>query len=79
MTTTAIRKKLMTYIADADDRKVKGLYLLVEEDIDRKEQFILSDAHLKIIETEKNKHIKGKSKSYSWPEAKEIIRGNKKL
>lgn len=53
MTTTAIRKKLMTYIADADDRKVKGLYFLVEEDIDRKEQFILSDAHLKIIETEK--------------------------
>ena len=33
MTTTAIRKKLITYIADADDKKVKGLYMLVEDEI----------------------------------------------
>ena len=79
MTTTAIRKKLMTYIADADDKKVKGLYLLVEDEISNNEKFNLSAAQIKIVEEEKEKHIKGKSKSYSWPEAKEIIRGKRNL
>ncbi|HET9055007.1 MAG TPA: hypothetical protein VFM90_12580 [Cyclobacteriaceae bacterium] len=79
MTTTAIRKKLITYIADADDKKVKGLYMLVEEDISKKEKFSLSDTHLAIVEKEKELHVKGKSKSYSWAEAKEIIKGRKKL
>jgi hypothetical protein len=79
MTTTAIRKKLMTYIADADDKKVKGLYMLVEDDITKHEDFKLTDAHFKILEEERRKHVKGKSKSYTWPEAKEIIRGKRKL
>ncbi len=79
MTTIAIRKKLMTYIADADDKKVKGLYMLVEDDISQKEKFKLSGAQLKIVEEERAKHIKNKSKSYTWPEAKDIIRGKSKL
>ncbi|MES1226136.1 MAG: hypothetical protein ABUT20_62250 [Bacteroidota bacterium] len=79
MTTTAIRKKLMTYIADADDKKLKGLYMLVEDEISKKEKFSLSASHLKIVEQEREKHVKGKSKSYSWPEAKDIIRGKRKL
>ena len=79
MTTAAIRKKLITYIADADDKKVKGLYMLVEDDISKKTKFSLSATQLKMLDAEKEKHIKGKSKSYSWPEAKDIIRGKRKL
>jgi hypothetical protein len=79
MTTTAIRKKLITYIADADDKKVKGLYMLVEDEISKKTKFSLSAAQLKMLDAEKEKHINGKSKSYSWPEAKDIIRGKRKL
>jgi len=79
MTTTAIRKKLITYIADADDKKVKGLYMLVEDEISKKTKFSLSAAQLKMLNAEKEKHINGKSKSYSWPEAKDIIRGKRKL
>lgn len=78
MTTAAIRKKLMTYIADADDKKVKGLYMLVEDEITGG-KFKLSSQHLKILEQERDKHIKGKSKSYNWEEAKQIIRGKRKL
>ena len=78
MTSTAIRKKLMAYIADADDKKVKGLYMLVEDDILGGKKFKLSDEHLKIVEQEREKHIKGKSKSYNWNEAKEIIRSKRK-
>lgn len=69
----------MTYIADADDKKVKGLYMLVEEEISKKQEFNLLAPHLKIVEKEKELHVKGKSKSYPWPEAKEIIRGRRKL
>jgi hypothetical protein len=79
MTTTAIRKKLITYIADADDKKVKGLYMLVEGDMVDTKKFKLSADQLKMLEQEKEKHLKGKSKSYSWPEAKDIIRGKRKL
>jgi hypothetical protein len=79
MTTTAIRKKLITYIADADDKKVKGLYMLVEDDMTGKGKFKLSVEEVKILEQERDKHIKGKSKSYSWDEAKQIIRGKRKL
>ena len=79
MTTTAIRKKLITYIADANDEKVKGLYMLVEDEISKKNTFSLSAAQVKMLDAEKEKHVKGKSKSYTWPEAKAIIRGKRKL
>ncbi len=79
MTTTAIRKKLITYIADADDKKVKGLYMLVEDEIAKKSKFSLSASQIKMLDAEKEKHITGKSKSYGWPEAKDIIRGKRKL
>lgn len=79
MTTTAIRKKLITYIADADDKKVKGLYMLVEDEITQNSKFSLSTTEIKMLEKDREQHIKGKSKSYSWQEAKEIIRGKKKV
>ena len=37
MTTTAIRKKLMNFIAEADDKKVKGMYMLFEEEIEKED------------------------------------------
>jgi len=79
MTTSAIRKKLMTYIADADEKKVKGMYMIFEEDIERKEEFKLTDEHIKILDDERERHLSGKSKSYSWNESKQIIRGKGKL
>jgi hypothetical protein len=79
MTIAAIRKKLMTYIADADDKKVKGLYLFIEDEMNKAQSFTLSDGHLQVLDEERKKHVSGKSKSYSWDEAKEVIRGKRKL
>lgn len=79
MTTTAIREKLITYISDANEKKVKGLYMLVEDEINSGGEFKLTDDHLEILEEERKKHVNGKSKSYSWEEAKQIIRGKRKL
>jgi transposase len=69
----------MTYIADADDKKVKGMYMLFEEEIKRESEFKLTDEHIKILDDERQKHLSGKSKSNSWSEAKQIIRGKGKL
>jgi hypothetical protein len=79
MTTTAIRKKLMAYIAVADEKKVKGLYMLIENDLVNDGKFKLSDHQLKLLKQDEQKHLKGKSKSYNWEEAKQIIRGKRKL
>jgi len=36
MTTVTIRKKLHEFIADADDKKIKGMFLLLEDEIIKK-------------------------------------------
>ncbi len=77
MSTVAIRKKLHEFIADADDKKIKGMFLLLEEEITKKENFKLSASHLDILAEEKLNHTNGTSPSYSWDQAKDIIRGNK--
>lgn len=78
MTTTAMRKKLINYIADADEKKVKGLYMLVEDDMAKNEDFKLSDVQLEIVEEEREKYLKGQGESYSWEAAKKIIRSKYK-
>lgn len=79
MTSTTIRKKLLAYIAEADDKKVKGLYKLIENDISGVKKFELSDEHFQILEHDREVHLKGKTKSYSREDAKQIIRGEKEL
>lgn len=79
MTTTVIRKKLMTYIADADDKIVKRLYMLIESDIRNVERFELNDEHLEMLEQDRQAHITNKTKSYKREDAKQIIRGEREL
>jgi len=79
MTTSAIRKKLMTYIAEADEKKVMGMYMLFEEEIEREKGFKLTDGDIRILDDEREKHVNGKTKSYHWSQAKRIIRGKGKL
>jgi len=77
MTTLAIRKKLMTYLADADDSKVKALYTLLEKEIQREDSFALTDEQFQILEKERAMHINGESKSYSREDATQIIKGQR--
>jgi len=73
MTTLAIRKKLMTYLADAEDSKVKARYTLLEKEIQQEESFALTGEQLQILEKERAMHINGESKSYSREEARQIM------
>ena len=77
MTIAAIRQKLMTYLADADDSKVKALYTLLEKEIQEDDTFVLTDEQLQILEKARELHISGKSKSYNREEASQIIKGQR--
>lgn len=76
MTTASIRKKLITYLADADDSKVKAIYTLLEDDI-RQDEISFTDEQLQILERERELHLNGQTKSYSRQEAIEIIKGER--
>jgi hypothetical protein len=78
MTTTAIRKKLITYLADADDKKVKAIYTIFENEINQGEEFKLTDDHIKILDDRRAKRLSGKSKTYSWQEVHNNIRKKRK-
>lgn len=77
MTTAVIRSKLLSYLADADDKKVKAIYTLLEKDIEEKETFSLTDEQLEILDRERELHLSGKTKSYTWAEAEQIIKSEK--
>ncbi|MBO9567171.1 MAG: addiction module protein [Niastella sp.] len=78
MTNIAIRKKLMTYLADADDKKVKAIYTLFEDEINQEESFKLTEEHVKILDERRAKHLSGKDKSSSWQEVHDRVRRKRK-
>ena len=77
MTITAIRNRLISYLADADDNKIKAVYTLLEKDIDEKELFVLSEEQLQILEKERELHLSGQSKSYNRNEARQIVKSER--
>ena len=77
MTTISIRQKLMTYLADADDSKVKAIYTLLEREIQDDGDFKLTDEQFQILDEERELHLKGLTKSYTREEANQIIKGQR--
>ncbi|HEY4148476.1 MAG TPA: addiction module protein [Chitinophagaceae bacterium] len=75
---TAIRKKLITYLADADEKRVKAIYALFEDDINREETLKLNESHLKILDERRARHLTGKDKSYGWQDVHSRIRNKRK-
>jgi len=66
----------MSYLADADDSKVKAIYTLLKKEI-QEEGLTLTDEQLSILDQEHDMHVSGKTKSYNRKEASQIIRGQK--
>jgi hypothetical protein len=75
MTASTIRKKLMIYLAEADDSKVKDIYALSEKEIQPEDTFTLTDEQLKTLEKEQELHLSGQSKSHTRDQARQIIKG----
>ncbi len=77
MATLSIRQKLMTYLADADDSKIKAIYTLLKKEIQEEDAYVLTDEQMRILDEEHHLHITGQSKSYTREEAGQIIRGQR--
>jgi len=79
MTSTAIRQRLITYLSDAEDNKIRAIYTLLEREIEEEQSFNLSEEHLDILDRERELHLNGETKSYSKQDSFEIIKGFKTL
>jgi hypothetical protein len=69
MDTLEIRQKLFDYIRDADDKKVKAIYTMIETDIDQKAE-IWTDDFIEELNKRTLDFESGKSKGRTWEEVK---------
>jgi putative addiction module component (TIGR02574 family) len=67
MTTTVIKNKLHNYIDNAEQKKLKAIYTMLESEIEATS--MLSEEQKKELDFRLDEYMKGKSKSYSWDEA----------
>jgi hypothetical protein len=73
MTIAAIRQRLITIIADADDKKVKAIYTLLADDQKGDHNYVVPDEEWALIEEDRVQYMKGEGKSYTWEEVKKTI------
>jgi hypothetical protein len=77
MTTTAIRKKLADYLKIADDKKVKAIYTMVEDEITTEENDWDPD-FVKELNRCSRQFKNASAKTYTWEETKKIAIDNLK-
>jgi hypothetical protein len=73
MNTATIRQRLHEYIEQVNDKKIEGLYLFVSDEINS-QHIALSDEQVRFLDEEREKYEQGEGQTYSWEEAKAIIR-----
>lgn len=78
MTTIAIRKKLMNYMKVADDKKVKAIYALFEDEIEEEEMEYTPELK-KELDSRFADYKSGKAKMVTATESKKRIQKVLKL
>ncbi len=73
MSTASIRQKLYDYIRAAEDRKVKAIYTMLEEEIEEIYDHWNDNAFVAELEKRSADVKAGKSKTVSWEKAKAEI------
>ncbi len=78
MNTIAIRQKLYEYIRVADDKKVKAIYTIIENDVNElyewwNDKDLMSELNSRSLDLKS-----GKDKGHSWDEAKKSLLKTKK-
>ncbi len=76
MTIATIRKRLITYLQDAEDSTVKAVYTLLEKDI-ADGSFTLSEEQLQILDRERALYLSGETRSYNKEETITFIKTGK--
>lgn len=70
MTTNTIREKLADYLQVADEKKLKAIYTMVEDEINTAAND-WDDDFTKELERRSKSVINGTAKTYSWEETKQ--------
>ncbi len=69
MKTKSIREKLVQYLQIADDRKVKAIYMILEDDINTPANDWDEDL-LEELENRRKNLMEGTAKTFTWEETK---------
>jgi hypothetical protein len=78
MTTAAIREKLYDYIRVADEKKLKGIYMMLEDEITEELEWWKDKAHVKELDKRYSAWVSGKEKGYTQAEVDASIEQLKK-
>jgi hypothetical protein len=78
MSSSAIREKLYDYIRVADDKKVKAIYNLLQEDIEEAVEWWQDISVIQELDSRYNNWKSGKEKAYSIKETDSYIQQLKK-
>jgi len=73
MSATTIREKLYNYIRFAEDKKIKAIYTMVEEDINTNYQWWEDKDFMSMISKDANEIKKGKLKTFSLAQVKKDL------
>jgi hypothetical protein len=73
MNTSTIRDRLYDYIRVADDKKIKAIYMMLEDDIAEEAEWWNSQGFVSELEKEYNAWDSGKEKGYSLENIKSEI------
>lgn len=77
MSSTENRKKLHTYIADPDEKKVLAMLILLKDEVPYQTKTSFTEKEKKEIRKREKDHVSGKSKIYPLEEAKKMFRTKK--
>ena len=69
MSTASIRQKLHQYIETAQDKKVKAIFAMVEEEIEESSDHWKDEKFVAELERRENAYLKGAAKTYTIDQA----------
>ncbi|MFI5124059.1 MAG: hypothetical protein ACHQDF_01965 [Chitinophagales bacterium] len=78
MTATNIRHKLYDYIRVAEDKKVKAIYTMLEEEIEEVYDYWNDKDFIAELEKRSSDFKSGKVKGVKWEDAKALILSSQK-
>lgn len=78
MATLTLRDKLYEYIRFADDKKVKAIYTMVEDEINQKVDLWEDEDFLNEMDARLKAYESGKVEAKTWPEVRQKILEKKK-
>lgn len=77
MTTSAIREKLYDYIRVADEKKIKAIYMMLEDEITSETEWYKDAAFVKELDVQYNAWKNNNAKGYTLEEADKMIEEKK--